>query len=75
MKGHQDRNKRRRDLSSEARLNIECNDMAKGAVRNAAQDPDRNWQQKLPLERRSVYIGGKKQTSDPRKDLKKQIGE
>ena len=74
VKGHQDRNKRRRDLSAEARLNIECDDMAKGAVQNTAQDPDRNWWQKLPLEYACVYIGGKKQTSDPRKDLKKQIG-
>ena len=53
-------NKRRRDLSLEARLNIECDGMAKGAVRNAAQDPDRDWRQKLPLEYASVYIGGKK---------------
>ena len=49
--------------------------MAKGAVRYAAQDPNRDWRQKLPLEFACVYIGGKKQTSDPRKDLKKQIGE
>ena len=31
--------------------------------------------QKLPLEYASVYIRGRKQTSDPRKDLKQQIGE
>jgi len=75
VKDHQDWTKRRKDLSLEARLNIECDDMAKGAVQNTAQDPDRDWRQKLPLEYASVYIGGKKQTSDPRKDLKKQIGE
>ena len=60
VKDHQDWTKRRKDLSLEARLNIECNGMAKGVVRNAAQDPDRDWRQKLPLEYASVYISRKK---------------
>ena len=72
VKGHQDRNKKRKDLSLEARLNIECDGMAKGAVRSAAQDPMRDWRQKLPLEYASVYMRGRKQTSDPGKDLKQQ---
>ena len=75
VKGHQDRCKKRKDLTLEARLNIKCDEMAKEAVRNAAQDPARDWRQKLPLEHASVYIRGRKQTSDPRKDLKQQIGE
>ena len=54
VKGHQDRNKKRKDLSLETKLNIECNKMAKGAVRYAAQDPHKNWKQRLPLEHACV---------------------
>ena len=75
VKGHQDRCKKWKDLTLEARLNIECNGMAKGAVRSASQDPVRDLRQKLLLEYASVYRRGRKQTSDPRKDLKQQIGE
>ena len=42
VKGHQDRCKKRKDPILEARLNIKCDGMAKGAVRSAAQDPARD---------------------------------
>ena len=74
VKGHQDRCKKQKNLTLEARLNIECDGMTKGAVRSAAQDPVRDWRQKLPLEYASVYTRGRNQTSDARNDLKQQIG-
>ena len=35
LKGHQDRTARAEDLLLEARLNVECNDMAKDVVRGS----------------------------------------
>ena len=57
----------------EARLNVECNEMAKDAVRESMTRQLRHKTQELPLEKACVFIAGRKQTSDPKKDLKKQI--
>ena len=43
VKVHQDGCKKQKNLTLEARLNIERDGMAKGAVRSAAQDPVRDW--------------------------------
>ena len=74
VKGHQDRNTRPEDLSLEARLNVECGEMAKNAVRESMTRQLRHKTQELPLEKACVFIAGRKQTSDPKKDSKKQIG-
>ena len=74
VKGHQDRTARAEDLSLEARLNVECDEMAKDAVKGSMTRELRQKPQELPLEKACVFIAGRKQTSDPKKDLKRQIG-
>ena len=74
VKGHQDRTARSEDLSLEARLNVECNEMAKEAVRGLVTSELRHKTQELSLEKVCVFIAGRKQTSDPKHDLKRQIG-
>ena len=74
MKGHQDRTARVEDLSLEARLNVECNEMAKEVVRGLMTRELRDKRHQLPLEKVYVFIAGRKQTSDPKKDPKRQIG-
>ena len=74
VRGHQDRTTRVEDLSLEARLNVECDKMAKEAVRGPMTREPRDKRQQLPLVKVCVFIAGRKQTSDPMKDLKRQIG-
>ena len=74
VKGQQDRAARSKDLSLEARLNVEYDEMAKDAVRGSMARQLRHRTQELPLEKACIFIAGRKQTSDPKKDLKKQIG-
>ena len=61
-------------MSLEAQLNVECDRIAKGAVKGSNSNNSRNGKQQLPLENACVFIVGRKETSDPRKDLKQQIG-
>ena len=74
VKGHQDGTARVEDLPLETCLNVECNEMAKDAVRESMTRQLRHKTQLLPLEKACIFIAGRKQTSDPKKDLKKQIG-
>ena len=74
VKGHQDRTDRAEELLLEARLNVECDEMAKDAVRESMTRQLRHKTQELPLEKACVFIASRKQTSDSKKDLKKQIG-
>ena len=48
--------------------------MAKGTVKGSITKNLREGKQQLPLENVCVSVEGKKQTSDPGKDLKQQIG-
>ena len=73
MMGHQDRTARAEDLSLEARLNVECDEMANDAVSGLMTRELRHKIQELPLEKACVFIAGRKQTSGPKKDPKKQI--
>ena len=61
-------------MSLEAQLNVECNKMAKGAVKGSMTGKLRDKRQQLPLDTVYVFIAERKQTSDPKKDLKQQIG-
>ena len=74
VRGHQDRTARFEDLLLEARLNVECNKIAKEAVKGSTTRELRDKRQQLPLEKTCVFIAGRKQTLDPKKDLKRQIG-
>ena len=74
VKGHQDRTATAEDLSLEARLNVECDKMTKEAVRGSITRELRDKAQQLPLEKACVFIAGRKQTSDPKNGLKRQIG-
>ena len=47
--------------------------MAKEAVRGLMTRDFRDKRQQLPLEKVCVFIAGRKQTLDPKKDLKQQI--
>ena len=47
--GHQDKTARAEDLLLEARLNVECNEMAKDAVRGLMTRELRHKTQELPL--------------------------
>ena len=67
VKGHQDRTARAEDLSLEARLNVECDEMAKDTAREPMTRKLRHKTQELPLEKAHVFIAGRKQTSDPKK--------
>ena len=67
MKGHNDREAKAEDLSLEARLNVECDEMAKNAVRGSMTRELRHKTQELPLEKACVFIAGRKQTSDLKK--------
>ena len=70
VRGHQDRTARFEDLLLETQLNVECNEMVKEAVRGSMHRELRDKRQQLPLEKAYVFIAGKKQTLDPKKDLK-----
>ena len=59
VKGHQARTARVEDLSLEARLNVECNEMAKEAVRWSITRELRDKRQQLPLEKVCVFIAGR----------------
>ena len=48
-----------------------CGEMAKDAVRESMTRKLRHKTQELPLEKACVFIVGRKQTSAPKKDLKK----
>ena len=48
--------------------------MAKEVVRGSMTGELRDKRQQLPLEKACVFIAGRKQTSDPKNDLKRQIG-
>ena len=74
VKGYQDRIARAEDLSLEARLNVEYNEMAKDAARGPLRRKLRHKTQELPLEKAPVFFEGKEQTSDLKEDPKKQIG-
>ena len=60
VKGHQDRTSRAEYLSLEARLNVECDEMAKDVVRQSMTRPLRHKTQELPLEKACVFIAGRK---------------
>ena len=53
---------------------MECNGMVKEAARGSMTRELRDKRQQLPLEKVCVFIAGRKQTSDPKTDLKRQIG-
>ena len=74
VKGHHDRTARAEDLLLEARLNVEWDEMAKEAVRGSMTRDLRDKRQQLPLERACVFIAGRNPTSDPKINLKRQIG-
>ena len=48
--------------------------MAKEAGRGSMTRELRDTRQQLPLEKACVFIAGRKHTSDPKNDLKQQIG-
>ena len=48
--------------------------MAKEAARGSMTRVLRDKRQQSPLEKVCVFIAGRKQTSDPKKDLKRHIG-
>ena len=73
IKGHQDRTSRAEDLSLEARLNVECDEMANDVVRESMTKQLGHKTQELPLEKACVFIVDRNQSSDPNKDLKKQM--
>ena len=60
MKGHQDRTTRVEDLLLEARLNMECDEMAKKVVRGSMTRELRDKRQQLSLEKACVFIAGRK---------------
>ena len=60
VKGHQDRTARAEDLLLETRLNVECNEMAKEAVRGSITRELRDKRQQLSLETECVFIAGRK---------------
>ena len=70
VKGHQDRTARVEDLLLEARLNVKCDEMTKEAVRGSMTRELRDKRQQLPLENVCVSIAGRKQTPDPKNELK-----
>ena len=70
MRGHQDRTARFEDLLLEAQLNVECDEMAKEVVRGSITRELRDKRQQLLLEKACMFITGRKQTLDPKKDLK-----
>ena len=53
VKGQQDRAARSKDLSLEARLNVEYDEMAKDAVRGSMARQLRHRTQELPLEKKA----------------------
>jgi len=73
VKGHQDRTSRAEDLSLEARLNVECDEMANDVVRESMTKQLGHKTQELPLEKACKFIIYRKQTSDPKKDLERQM--
>ena len=73
VRRHQDRTVRFEDLSLEAQLNVECEKMAKEEVRGSMARELRDKRQQLPLKMACVFVAGRKYTSDPKKDLKRQI--
>ena len=74
VRGYQDRTVRFDDLWLEAQLNVKCDTMAKEAVKGSMTRKLRDKRQQLPLETVCVIISGRKQTLDPKKGLKRQIG-
>ena len=74
MTWHQDRIARAEYLSLEACLSVVCDEMTTDAVRGSMTRELRHKTQELPLEKACVFIAGKKQTSDLKKDPKKQMG-
>ena len=60
MRRYQDRTMRFEDLSLEAQLNVECDKMAKGAVKRSMTGQLRDNKQKLPQETVYVFIVGRK---------------
>ena len=67
VKGHQDRTARAEDVPLEARLNVECNEMVKDAVRESITRQLRHKTHELPLEKACAFTAGRKQTSDLKK--------
>ena len=53
---------------------MKCDEVAKEAVRGSTTRELREKRQQLLLEKVCVFIAGRKQTFDPDKDLKQQIG-
>ena len=51
VKGHQDRTKKRKHMTLEERLNVECDALAKGAVTDSVRPGMGPSRQALPLER------------------------
>ena len=74
VKGHHNRTARVEDLLLEAGLNVECEEMAKDAVRGSMTRELRDNRQQLPLEKVCMFIAGMNQTLDPNNNLKRQIG-
>ena len=63
-----------KDLSLEVQLHVECDKLAKEAVEGSTTKKLRDNRQQLPLEKACMFIADKKHTSEPKKDLKQQIG-
>ena len=74
IKGHQDRNKKLRDLTMETRLEITCDKMAKLAVEALIRTGMELLKQMLPLEKCCVFAEGEKQTSDLKEAIKQMFG-
>ena len=72
--GIQDRTARYKDLLVEAQLNVECVEMTKEVDKGLLTVELKDKRKQLPLETTCVFIAGMKQTLDPKKDLKRQIG-
>ena len=77
VKAHQDDYRRRDRLSLAARLNCECDDLAKAAVIEVIFDDCYGGiteRQPLPLEPARVFIAGQKQTTDLAKAMRFHVG-
>ena len=58
----------------EAQLNVECDKLYKEAVKGSMTRELRDKRQQLPLETVCMFKAERKQTSDPKKDHKRQSG-
>ena len=72
-RGHHDRTARFKDLSLEAQLNVEYDEMTKEAVKGSMTREMRDKSKQLPLETACVFIPARKHTLDPKKALNRHI--